>query len=410
MARTTKSLTDKQISNAKPQNKGYTLFDGNGLRLRVKTNGTKTWLFNYTRPHSGKRANMTFGSYPSLSLTNARKRALGAIETLQQGIDPQVKLKNQQITEKQRLESTLAEVTNSWLEVKSATISEKTLTNLKRLLKRHLLPKLGKYPVTELTAPVVINALQPLQIKGHLETLRRACQRINEIMNFAQNKGLIEFNSLSKIHSAFLKPVATNMKSINTDELPELMRTLTRASIMYTTRCMIEWQLHTMTRPSETAEARWSEIDWEENLWVIPAERMKKRKDHLVPLTPQTLKLLSEMKKINGGSEYIFDSYKDPMRPSNSQTANIALKRMGFKGRLVSHGLRALASTTLNETKLFHNDVIELALAHVDKNQIRGIYNRALYLNQRREMMRWWSNYIEEASQGSLSVCSVSCL
>ncbi|MBF4359297.1 integrase arm-type DNA-binding domain-containing protein, partial [Vibrio anguillarum] len=127
MARTTKSLTDKQISNAKPQDKEYTLFDGNGLRLRVKPNGTKTWLFNYTRPHNGKRANMTFGSYPSLSLTNARKKALGAIETLQAGIDPQVKLKNQQTIEQQRLLSTLAEVTNSWLTVKSATISEKTL-------------------------------------------------------------------------------------------------------------------------------------------------------------------------------------------------------------------------------------------------------------------------------------------
>ncbi|MBY8231877.1 tyrosine-type recombinase/integrase [Vibrio fluvialis] len=292
-------------------------------------------------------------------LTNARKKALGAIETLQAGIDPQIKLKNQQTIEQQRLLSTLAEVTNSWLTVKSAIISEKTLMNLKRALNLHLLPKLGNTPITELTAPLVINTLQPLQAKGHLETLKRICQRVNEIMSFAQNKGLIEYNPLAKISSAFLKPTVTNMKSIGADELPELMRTLGRASIMYTTRCMIEWQLHTMTRPIETAQARWDEIDWDENLWVIPADRMKKRRDHLVPLTPQTLNLLNKMKKINGGSEYIFASYKDPMRPSNSQTANIALKRMGFKDRLVSHGLRALASTTLNETKLFHNDVIE---------------------------------------------------
>lgn len=406
MARTTKSLTDKQISNAKPRDKEYTLFDGNGLRLRVKPNSTKTWLFNYTRPSNGKRANMTFGSYPGLSLTNARKKAIDAIETLQAGIDPQVKLKNQQTLEQQRLLSTLSEVTNSWLTVKSATISEKTKVNLQRALNLHLLPKLGNTPISELTAPLVINTLEPLQAKGHLETLKRVCQRLNEIMNFAQNKGLVEYNPLAKISSAFLKPTVTNMKSISSDELPELMRTLGRASIMYTTRCMIEWQLHTMTRPIETAQARWGEIDWDENLWVIPAGRMKKRRDHLVPLTPQTLKLLNEMKKINGGSEYIFASYKDPMRPSNSQTANIALKRMGFKDRLVSHGLRALASTTLNETKLFHNDVIELALAHVDKNQVRGIYNRALYLNQRREMLSWWSNHIEEASKGSLSICA----
>ncbi|CAH8193382.1 phage integrase central domain-containing protein [Vibrio aestuarianus] len=216
MARTTKSLTDKQISNAKPQDKEYTLFDGNGLRLRVKPNGTKTWLFNYTRPHNAKRANMTFGSYPSLS------KALGAIETLQAGIDPQVKLKNQQTIEQQRLLSTLDEVTNSWLTVKSAAISEKTLMNLKRALNLHLLPKLGNTPITELTAPLVINTLQPLQAKGHLETLKRICQRVNEIMSFAQNKGLIEYNPLAKINSAFLKPTVTSMKSISTDELPEL--------------------------------------------------------------------------------------------------------------------------------------------------------------------------------------------
>lgn len=398
MAKSTKSLTNKEISNAKPKKKEYTIFDGNGLRVRVKPNGTKTWLFNYTRPSNGKRANMTLGSYPSLPLTSARKLALEAIEDLEKGIDPQVKKKNKKATEKQKAQSTLEGLVDSWIVVKSTTVSEKTITNIQRSLRLHLLPQLGKTPVTELTAPLVIETLHPLQAKGHLETLRRICQRINEIMSFAQNKELIVHNPLSKIHSAFLKPITHNMKTIRTEELPELMRALSKGRVLHTTRGMIEWQLHTMTRPSETAHARWDEINWEEKLWIIPAERMKKRRDHIVPLTNQTLRILDEMKKINSGSEYIFASYKDPLSPSHSETANVALKRMGFKGRLVSHGLRALASTTINETKLFHADVIEMALAHVDKNQVRGTYNRALYLNQRRKMMCWWSEYIESAS------------
>jgi integrase len=173
---------------------------------------------------------------------------------------------------------------------------------------------------------------------------------------------------------------------------------IANASIKRTTRCLIEWQLHTITRPSEAAGAR-----WDEKVWIIPAERMKKRREHRIPLTEQMLDLLKVIKPISVHREYIFPSDRDPKKPCNSQTANMALKRMGFAGRLVSHGLRSLASTTLNEQS-FDRDLVEAALAHVDDNQVRSAYNRTDYLERRRPMMSWWSEHIKEAAQGSLSV------
>ena len=193
------------------------------------------------------------------------------------------------------------------------------------------------------------------------------------------------------------------MAALTPAELPELMQAIATASIKRTTRCLIEWQLHTMTRPSEAAGARWEEIDLETKVWTIPPERMKKRREHRIPLTEQMLALLEVMKPISGHREYVFPSDREPKKPCNSQTANMALKRMGFAGRLVSHGLRSLASTTLNEQG-FERDLVEAALAHVDDNQVRSAYNRTDYLERRTPMMCWWSKHIEKASQGSLSI------
>ena len=177
------------------------------------------------------------------------------------------------------------------------------------------------------------------------------------------------------------------------------MSDISYASIKLVTRCLLEWQLHTMTRPSERAKAKWSEIDLEKQLWTIPAERMKMRLEHKVPLTPQTINILSRLKPISGDRTHLFPSYIDHHKHCNVESANKALGRMGYKNRLVAHGLRALASTTLNEQD--HDpDVIEAALAHVDKNAVRRAYNRAEYLERRRKLMCWWSDHIEAAASG----------
>ena len=198
-------------------------------------------------------------------------------------------------------------------------------------------------------------------------------------------------------------PKKKHMPTLKPEQLPELMQRIANASIKRTTRCLIEWQLHTMTRPSEAAGTKWEEIDIKAGLWLIPAERMKKKRPHTIPLSPQALSLLEVMKPISAKREHVFPADRNPRTHTHEQTANMALKRMGYGGSLVAHGMRSLASTTLNEQG-FDPDVIEMALAHTDKNGVRGSYNFAEYLERRKVMMCWWSEHIENAAKGNLSL------
>ncbi|MGF1869688.1 integrase domain-containing protein [Photobacterium indicum] len=403
MAKITTRLNDKEIKNAKPKEKEYILSDGEGLRVRVKPNGSKLWLLNYKHPIKGNRANLSLGSYPHLSLANARKSAFEAKELIAQGVDPKEYRDKQKSEEKAITEHTFFNIASEWFELKKHTITENYAEDIWRSLVLHVFPKLSSTPISQVTAPIVIDILRPIEAKGSLETVKRLTQRMNEVMDYAVNCGLAPSNPLSGIKAAFKKPKKENMAALKPDELPELMAAIANASIKRTTRCLIEWQLHTMTRPAEASGAKWCEIDLEAKVWTIPPERMKKRRKHRISLTEQAIAILSTIHPISGHREYVFPSDRDPQKPCNSQTANMALKRMGFAGRLVSHGLRSLASTTLNEQG-FEPDLIEAALAHVDDNQVRSAYNRTDYLERRTPMMCWWSGHIEEAASGSLSV------
>ncbi|MCC5517987.1 tyrosine-type recombinase/integrase [Vibrio splendidus] len=403
MPRITKPLTATEIKNAKPREKEYRLSDGQGLQLRILPSGSKQWQLNYYRPTNGKRANFNLGRFPDVNLAQARKNSLLAKELIAQGIDPQEEQKKKQQEYKEVHEHTFVNVTKEWFEIKKDSVTPDYATDIWRSLELHIFPHLANMPVKSITAPLVIELLKPIEAKGSLETVKRLSQRLNEVMNFATNCGLIQANPLTGIKAAFKKPKKENMAALKPAELPELMGAIANASIKRTTRCLLEWQLHTMTRPAEASGAKWCEIDIDEKVWTIPAERMKKRREHRIPLTEQALDLLEVMKQISGHREFVFPSDRDPKKPCNSQTANMALKRMGFAGRLVSHGLRSLASTTLNEQG-FEADLIEAALAHVDDNQVRSAYNRTDYLERRIPMMCWWSGHIGEAAKGSLSV------
>ncbi|HCH1623301.1 TPA: tyrosine-type recombinase/integrase [Vibrio parahaemolyticus] len=403
MPRITKPLTATEVKNAKPKEKEYRLSDGQGLQLRVLPSGSKQWQLNYYRPTNGKRANFNLGRFPDVNLARARKSSLLAKELIAQGIDPQEEQQKIQQEYKEVHEHTFVNVTKEWFEIKKDSVTPDYATDIWRSLELHIFPHLADMPVKSITAPLVIELLKPIEAKGSLETVKRLSQRLNEVMNFATNCGLIQANPLTGIKAAFKKPKKENMAALKPAELPELMGAIANASIKRTTRCLLEWQLHTMTRPAEASGAKWCEIDIDEKVWTIPAERMKKRREHRIPLTEQALDLLEVMKPISGHREFVFPSDRDPKKPCNSQTANMALKRMGFAGRLVSHGLRSLASTTLNEQG-FEADLIEAALAHVDDNQVRSAYNRTDYLERRIPMMCWWSGHIGEAAKGSLSV------
>ena len=405
MANTTRPLTATEVKQAKAHEKVYNLYDGGGLCLRVKPNGTKLWLFNYQRPHTKARTSISLGAYPTVSLAKARSEAEQGRKLVSDNIDPQEhKAELKQSFEKAYL-NTLETVAKQWHEVKKSKVTAEHAENIWRSLVVHIFPTMGGIPIHKIRAPDIIETLNPIAAKGSRETVKRVSQRLNEVMVFAVNTGLLEANPLAGIKEAFQTPPKRNMPSLQPAELPELMKALNTASIKITTRCLIEWQLHTMTRPSEAAGTRWDEIDFENCLWRIPSERMKKRRAHTIPLSLQAMALLEVMRPISGEKQYVFPSDRIPSRHINEATANMAIKRMGFGGRLVAHGMRSIASTTLNE-RGFDPDVIEAALAHVDGNQVRAAYNRAEYLERRRTMMTWWSNHIHEAATGYMGLTS----
>jgi integrase len=222
-------------------------------------------------------------------------------------------------------------------------------------------------------------------------------------MTYSVNTGVISDNPLSGISKAFGSEKVTNNPHIEPDELPELMNALDIASIKITTRCLIEWQLHTMTRPKEAATAKWQDIDFDNKLWIIPAEIMKTKTEHRIPLTKQMLNLLELLKPLNGERKYIFPSDFKPNQHANTSTANVALKRMGFKGRQTAHGLRGLARTTLGEMGFSH-EALEACLSHKVGSQVSQAYNHSTYMSQRIKIMEWWGDHIENASIGNISL------
>ncbi|MBM0748533.1 tyrosine-type recombinase/integrase [Pantoea eucrina] len=398
MARTTRPLTNTEVLRSKAIDKDLTLHDGDGLFMVVKTTGKKLWRFRYQRPATKQRTMMGLGAFPALSLADARRLRADYLSLLANGIDPQTQA--EQVTEQQQiaLDSIFSTVAANWFVLKQASVTPDYAKDIWRSLEKDVFPAIGEIPVQEIKARKLVEALEPIKARGALETVRRLVQRINEIMIYAVNTGLIDANPASGIGMAFEKPKKQHMPTLRPEELPKLMRSLVMANLSVSTRCLIEWQLLTLVRPSEASGARWVEIDLDAKLWTIPAERMKAKREHVVPLSPQALEILEVMKPISAHREHVFPSRNDPKQPMNSQTANAALKRIGYGGKLVAHGLRSIASTALNEAG--HNaDVIESALAHSDRNEVRKAYNRASYLSQRVALMDWWGSYVYSSNR-----------
>lgn len=400
MARITNPLTNTEIRAAKPSSKEYTLQDGGGLYLLVKPSGSKIWRFSYYRPHDKKRALVSFGSLDEVTLADARKKREEYRTLIAQGVDPQTHQQQKRDAEELRRGNTFQKVAADWYEMKkSQNLAANTIKDIWRSLEKYVFPDIGNTPINELTARKFVLILDPIKARGNLETLKRVLQRINEVMDFAANSGLIEINTAANVRKAFPTPVKKHMPTIRPEQLPELMQALSIARIERQTRLLIEWQLLTITRPVEAAEARWEEINLTDNTWTIPAGRMKMRRDHVIPLCEQALAVLEAMKPISAHREYVFPSFKTPTLPMSSQSANAALRRMGYQGILVSHGLRAIFSTAANEEG-FEPDVIEASLAHVDTNEVRRAYNRSNYIEKRIVLMRWWGEFVETAATG----------
>lgn len=408
MPKKIKPLSPTAVANAKakPNQAGElkdTIYrDGDGLELLAKVSGSRRWYFRYYKPLTQKRTMIAIGEYPATGLADARKIKDEYKALLAQNIDPLDWGKQQQAIAQEENNHTLEKVATRWIAIKRTTVTPDYANDVWRSLEKDIFPKLGKMPVSLLKAPMLVEILKPIEARGNLETIKRLTQRTVEIMDFAMNAGIIDANPFTTVGKAFPKPKKKHNPTLKPDELPRLMRALSVAQIELSTRLVIEWQLLTVTRPGEAVQARWSEIDLDNQFWNVPAETMKMGYAHTIPLNQPALDILEAIKPISGHREFVFPHRSEPKRPMNSQTANMALKRMGFEGLLTAHGMRSIASTAMNEQG-FMPDAIEAVLAHREKNSVRAAYNRATYLEQRKVIMDWWGRFVKGAATGDMT-------
>ncbi|EDW4535159.1 tyrosine-type recombinase/integrase [Salmonella enterica] len=397
MPKVATKLTDTEIRKAKPTEKEFTLWDGDGLFLRIKPSGKKIWHLGYTVPLTKKRAKMSLGFYPYLTLAQARALRDEYLSLLAQGIDPQSHNEQKAQALKDATEHTFQTVAKKWLDekIKTSGISQDHAKDIWRSLERNIFPTLGDIPIKEIRPKMLKQHLDPIEQRGVLETLRRIISRLNEIFRYAATEELIEFNPADNLTQRFSKPKKQNMPALPPSELPRFIVALANASIRLETRLLIEWQLLTWVRPGEAVRARWTDIDEENRFWNIPAEFMKMKRPHKVPLSKEAMRILESMKPISGHREWVFPSIKAPLSHMHEQTANAAIIRMGFGGELVAHGMRSIARTAAEEAGKFRIEVLEAALAHSKKDEIIAAYNRAEYLAERIELMQWWSDYVQ---------------
>lgn len=409
MARTITPLNNTKIDKAKPQQKEFTLSDGKGLYLLIKPNGAKLWRFNYYKPFTQpkKRALIGVGKYPDISLQQARAIREEYLSLLAQNIDPATYRRQQEQTKKDELNNTYESVAWAWFEYRKTkkNFSADYQKDVESLIRRNLLPHFGHLPISQITAPLALKAFKQYQDEGKLEKLKRSIQKHNEIMTYALHREIIHSNPTANISREFDSPTVEHFKTIKPEDLSEFIYTLNHAQIQLQTRYLILWQLLTMTRPNEAATARYEDIDEKAKIWTIYIQKGIKEDDkgrvHKITLSRQALALLREIKKLSGGKTYLFPSMKNPQSHVNTQTANSAIKRMGYKGKLVAHGLRAIASTYLNE-KGYDSELIEVALSHMKSDRIKAAYDRGERLEQRFKLLQVWGDFIEECSQGAI--------
>jgi integrase len=382
------TLTVKTIEGAKPRDKGYKLADSAGLYLYVSPAGGKSWRANYLR--FGKQATRTYGRWPAMSLADARKAHVASREPGVKGsLTPAA--------------PTFGSVARAWLKLKLPTLSNgKHQIQVENTLERFALPALGPRPIDTLRRAELVAVVQAVQVGERIETAHRVAGRITAVFDYAQDAGLIESHPAAGLVRVLQsRKVKKPMASIAVQEAGALLRRIDDYNEPVT-RLGLLLLAHTFVRVGELRGMRWSELKEDGAIWVVPAERMKLRLPHVVPLCASAQALLAELRRINGECEYVLESPIRPRHPVSENTFLFALYRLGYRGRMTAHGFRSLASTVLNEHSGFAHDVIERQLAHKETDAVRAAYNRAEYLPQRRDLMRWWGAWLagqREASQ-----------
>jgi integrase len=388
-------LTDAKVRNAKPKSSSYKLTDDRGLHIKVYPNNSKLWQLRYRL--DGKQKTASLGKYSEVSLAEARKKRDAIRKSLGQGIDP---VEEKREAKRQKLlaaEHTFEAIARDWLLWWGPSRSERHVGYVARRLENDVFPIIGKKLLPEIEAQDVVFMTKLIEKRGALDLAKRAYQTTGQIFRYAVAHGLIKRNPTADVKPADIlassKP--TNYARLSARELPRLQQKIEAYQGSAITRLATKFMMMNFVRTKELIGATWAEIDMDKAEWRIPAERMKMKSPHIVPLSRQSVQLLKSLQIITGHRKHLFPGERDPQKTISNNTILKALERMGYKGRMTGHGFRGLASTVLHEEG-FNHQHIELQLAHQERNKVSASYNHATYLEKRRHMMQWWSDYLDE--------------
>ncbi|EMR9502381.1 tyrosine-type recombinase/integrase, partial [Escherichia coli] len=386
-------LNDMQIRRAKPEVKAYTLGDGQGLSLLVEPNGSKSWRFRYR--YAGKPKMISLGVYPTITLAEARARRDEARKIVAEGKNPSEVRKEQKLALRIQSENAFEKIAREWHQMKSAKWSAGYASDIIEAFQNDIFPYVGTRPVGEIKPLELLNVLRKIEKRGALEKMRKVRQRCSEVFRYAIATGRAEFNPAADLSSALEVHKSNHFPFLKSDEIPDFLRALDSYAGSRLVQIATKLLMVTGVRTIELRAALWQEFDLDNAIWEIPAERMKMRRSHLVPLSTQALGFLNELKSMTGNYRYVFPGRNDPNKPMSEASINQLIKRIGYGGKVTGHGFRHMFSTLLHEQG-FNSNWIEIQLAHVDKNSVRGTYNHAQYLEQRRQMLEWYSKKLLE--------------
>ena len=393
-------LSDTAIRTAKPKDKLYRLTDANGLCLEVTPTGSKLWRYRYRFNGSAKM--LALGAYPAVTLLKARQSRDESRQLLIEGIDPGEQKKTLKLA--QKVEGlTFETLAREWFAYNAPRWAESTTYKAKLYLENDLIPGIGSRPVKSITRPELVELVRTVEARGTLNAAGKIRQWLHQIFLYGLAKGVVDANPATDLSVVAAPPkAARHHPHVTFAELPELLSKVESANIHSLTRHAIRLLTLTAVRPGELRQAPWSEFDLEAGIWTIPKERMKARRPHVVPLPRQAVAILRQLKEITGRYSLVFAG-ANPERPMSENTVNKALRLMGYEGRQTGHGFRHLLSTELNG-RGYNKDWIERQLAHGDSDEIRGTYNHAAYVEQRREMMQAWADSIDAQCDGATVV------
>ena len=388
------ALSVKEIEHAKPIDRDCKLYDEKGLYILIALSGSKRWYLKYRFMGSEKKLGL--GHYPAVSLKAARAKRDEARALIDEGKDPSQERQARRLLAKATNDNTFGVVGREFLDKRAAEgLAEATKTKMEWMFGQLERP-LGKVPVSEITAPMLLGVLQAVAKSGQLETARRLRSLAGRIIRHAVITGRATHNPATDLQRALVAPKVRHHPAIvDPGELGKLLRAIDSYQGYPSTIGALKLSPHLFQRPGEIRAMRWDELDLDRAKWVIPAERTKMRRPHEVPLSRQAIEIIESMRPITGIADFVFHAFNSRTKPISENTVNGALRRLGYQGVMTAHGFRSTASSLLNESERWSPDVIESALAHQDQNAIRATYNRASYWKSRVEMMQWWSDHLD---------------